>query len=506
MSRLLALEWDAKEARVVVGRKRGTAIVVEQAFAAPLPQRAEGSTADADVGGAIAKALAEHGLQRVESLVAVGRASIELRFLSTPPVPVEELPDLVRFQALKQFTTLGDDWPLDFVPLGPTADGGTNVLAAAISTDLVEQIKKTCTAANITVSRLVLRPFAAAALVKDQLDDGKCRMIVDLLQDEADLTVLIGSQVIFPRTVRLPSVPEAEALARALLNEGRRTMIAAQNQLGGRRVEEVVIFGDGQHHSTLKSLLEKELQLTVRLIDPFEKIECTAEAKAARPEFPGTFAPLLGMLLDEATSRPPVIDFLHTRKRPPPPNKRQTYLLAGALAATLLMAIGFYVQMQIWSLDDEISRLTGEKNRQQKTIAESAPPLAHAFALETYSAGDIVWLDELSRTSTRFPPPQSARVDELTATVQQKGGANLKLIGVADQAGTILQIERKLNDEKHSVVGDGGQEDKALLAKGLPAWRFDEQVAIKSPSGAPTPVPPQPRSRAAAAAKTGGAK
>ena len=77
-------------------------------------------------------------------------------------------------------------------------------------------------------------------------------------------------------------------------------MIAAQNQLGGRRVEEVVIFGDGQHHSTLKSLLEKELQLTVRLIDPFEKIECTAEAKAARPEFPGTFAPLLGMLLDEA--------------------------------------------------------------------------------------------------------------------------------------------------------------------------------------------------------------
>ena len=47
-------------------------------------------------------------------------------------------------------------------------------------------------------------------------------------------------------------------------------MIAAQNQLGGRRVEEVVIFGDGQHHSTLKSLLEKELQLTVRLIDPFK--------------------------------------------------------------------------------------------------------------------------------------------------------------------------------------------------------------------------------------------
>ncbi|HZN32504.1 MAG TPA: hypothetical protein VFB80_01750, partial [Pirellulaceae bacterium] len=146
MSRLVALEWDAKEARVVVGRKRGTALVVEQAFAAPLPQKAEGSAAEADIGGAIAKALSERGLSRVEALVAVGRASIELKFLSTPPVPPEELPELVRFQALRQFTSLGDDWPLDFVPLGPTADGGTNVLAAAISADLVGQMKKTCSA------------------------------------------------------------------------------------------------------------------------------------------------------------------------------------------------------------------------------------------------------------------------------------------------------------------------------------------------------------------------
>src|SRR6187200_3626317 len=270
MSRLIALEWDAKEARVAIGRKRGTSgVVVEQAFAVPLPQRDEGSTAEPDVGGILAKALAEHGLARSEAMVAVGRANIELRFLSTPPVPQDELPEVVRFQAMRQFTTLGDDWPLDFVPLGPNADGGMNVLAAAIAPDLLQQIRKDCSAAGVTVNRLVLRPFAAATLLKSQADDGKCRMIVDLLRDEADLTVLIGSQVIFPRTVRLPTVHEAEVLARTLLAEGRRTMIAAQNQLGGRRVEEVVIFGDGQHHSTLKTFLEKELTLPVRLVDPF---------------------------------------------------------------------------------------------------------------------------------------------------------------------------------------------------------------------------------------------
>src|SRR5262249_47469866 len=186
-----------------------------------------------DVGADLTRALTEHGVARSEALVAVGRANIELRFLSTPPVPEEELPDVVRFQAVRQFTTLGDDWPLDFVPLAPNADGGMNVLAAAIAPDLLKQIQKDCATAGITIGQLVLRPFAAAALLKGAAEDGKCRMIVDLLRDEADLTVLIGSQVIFPRTVRLPTVAEGEVLARALVAEGRRTMIAAQNQLGG---------------------------------------------------------------------------------------------------------------------------------------------------------------------------------------------------------------------------------------------------------------------------------
>src|SRR6185295_11066929 len=170
MSRLIAIEWDAKEARVAIGRKRGgSGVVIDQAFAVALPQRDEGSTAEPDVGGVLAKALADHGMARSEALVAVGRANIELRFLSTPPVPEEELPDVVRFQAVRSFTTFGDEWPLDFVPLEPNADGGMNVLAAAIAPDLLEQIRKDCTAAGITLSRLVLRPFAAAALLREQL-------------------------------------------------------------------------------------------------------------------------------------------------------------------------------------------------------------------------------------------------------------------------------------------------------------------------------------------------
>jgi Tfp pilus assembly PilM family ATPase len=485
MSRLVAIEWDAKEARVVIGRKRASSVAVDHALAVPLPAREEGPTAEPDVGSVLARALAEQGVARTDALVAVGRASIELKFLSTPPVPDEELPDVVRFQAVRQFTTLGDDWPLDFVPLAPNADGGMNVLAAAIAPDLLEQIHKACAAANITVSRLVLRPFAAASLLKDQLGDGKCRMIVDLLRDEADLTVLIGSQVIFPRTVRLPLVAEAEVLGRTLLAEGRRTMIAAQNQLGGRRVEEVVIFGDSGHHTALRQLLEKELSLTVRLVDPFEHVEW-GDTRAPRPEYPGTFAPLLGMLLDEAAGVTPVIDFLHTRKKPAAPDQRRKYAYIGAaIAAVLLLAFGI-MQWRLWTLDHEINNLRIASFKQEKAAKDSVKPIKDADTLDAFAAGDVTWLDELARLSAKLPPPEAAQVEDFSAQVQGKGGGGfIKFSGRVDAALRVEELEYKLRDKQHVVTGKGTEQD---VNRSELQWSFDDSITILPVADRPTPA------------------
>jgi Tfp pilus assembly PilM family ATPase len=493
MSRLIAIEWDAKEARVAIGRGRAGGVIVDQAFAVPLPQREEGSTAEPDVGAILAKALAEHGVSRSEALVAVGRANIELRFLSTPPVPAEELPEVVRFQAVRSFTTFGEEWPLDFVPLETNADGGMNVLAAAIAPDLLEHIRKDCSAAGITISRLVLRPFAAAALLKDQLNDGKCRMIVDLLRDDADLTVLIGSQVIFPRTVRLPLVNEADVLARTLLAEGRRTMIAAQNQLGGRRVEEVIIFGDGLHHTTLKQLLEKELSLPVQLIDPLERVEW-ADSRVKKPEFPGTFAPLLGMMLDEATAALPLIDFLHPRKKKPPPDYRRKYgYAAAAVAAIALLGLGL-MQWRLWSLDSEIIALRAAHNKVSKLAKDSAKPIADAGKLDDFAAGDVNWLDELVLVSQKLPPPEAAMVSKIAMQTQSKGaGGLMKLTGHVDKSDRVGEIEEHLRDKQHTARGRGTGEDPNR--EDLP-WAFEETVTVAQP---PEPAPATPATQKAPA-------
>jgi Tfp pilus assembly PilM family ATPase len=479
MPRLLALEWDAKEARVVIARTRGHVVGVEQALSIPLPQREGATPTEAEVGPALAKALAEFGVARTETLVAVGRSSIELKFLSTPPAPPEELPELVRFQALRQFTSLGDDWPLDFVPLSPSSDGGSNVLAAAIAPELVQQIRQTATAANLHLKRLVLRPFAAASLLKAEAADGKCRMVVDLLKDDADLTVLIGEQVIFPRTVRLPATEDAEVLARALLGEGRRTIIAAQNQLGGRRVEEVVIFGDGEHHSTVKQVLEKDLSMPVKLADPFDHVEWAEGSRARKPDFPGTFAPLLGMLLEEAAGTAPEIDFLHPRKKPPPPSQKRN-LIAAAAAIAAVVLIGLVgIWWQLSSLDAQIRTLQTQRTNQEKLSKQGAKPREDVAKVDRFTRSDVTWLDELAIISQKFPAPGTLLVEDVTANYEPKGGGRLTVSGVVDQDSRIREMEDKVRDPAHSIGGTGADFDPE--AAGSLKWRFKETVTVHLP-------------------------
>src|SRR6185295_3526420 len=98
--RLLALEWDAREARAVVALKKGNHVEILHALAIDLrPRDAAQAAVKVNIGERIGAALKVRHIGQCETLVAVGRASTELRKLSVPPAPAAELPDLVRFQA-----------------------------------------------------------------------------------------------------------------------------------------------------------------------------------------------------------------------------------------------------------------------------------------------------------------------------------------------------------------------------------------------------------------------
>lgn len=486
MPRLLAIEWDNREARIAVARTRGADAVVEHAFSVDLAPRDPDETgASVNVGERIAAALAARRVGRCEALAAVGRSSIELRRLTLPPAPPDEIPDIVRFQAMRDFAGLGEDWPLDYVPLdgapaesGDAAGGATSVLAAVIAPKVVAQIRETCETAGLDMQRLVLRPFAAASLLRRVRPSGECRMLVDLLGDEADLTVLIGPNVVFVRTVRLPAV-EDEAQLRALLGEARRTVAAAQNQLGGQRVDRIVLCGERSRLQAIESVAQEQLSIPVESFDPFSAVETDGDLKQGLPDRPGRFVPLLGMLLDEAAQARHDIDFLNPRRRPTPPSQRRKYALLGSAAAAVVLAGVFLVWRQQATLDQEINTLKQEVANLDQKVAKMSELQAKTAEIDAFVQSDVTWLDELKAVSQKLPPGEQVLLSRLRAMPSPDGGGQLILDGYAQTSSDITNMVRALQHEGREVSGKGGQENEQRSDY---PWRFDNtSVRIPAP-------------------------
>lgn len=479
MARLLALEWGLREARVAVARTQGGGLVVEHAFAVDLGARDPGQTfSDESIAGKLAEALAARGIGRSETLVAVGRASIELRQLTLPPSPFEELPDLVRFQALREFTTIGEDWPIDFVHLETSEDDTFSVLAAAISPEMVSQIASTCQdVVSSSPKRLVLRPFAAASLLRrhDRGTKQPCRLMVDLLADEADLTVLLDESVVLIRTVRLAIGDDGAVHSKALLGEIRRTIASAQNQLRGLRVEKVILCGDETDQRALKQGIETGLSLAVELFDPFEDIQLDSALSTNRPRHAGRFAPLLGMLMDEAAGATHAIDFLHPRKRQEAPSqtKRTALIGVGVAAALLLIAVGIYFKLS--SLDKELRLLKAQAEATKEEVATANTNIAHANSVEQFLASDITWLDELYALATRLPPPEDAIFTQLSMSTRPIRGAQIVLDGYTREAEQLSELRDSIRVDDRSVSSTGTSDDAKRKDYN---WRFKETLAL----------------------------
>lgn len=462
MPRLLAIEWNDVEARLAVASRHGDQVVIEHAFAVPVRATtlADGQTAP-DVVGSLAGVLAERGIGRLDTLVSVGRSNIELRQVSVPPAPDDEMPDLVRFQSMKEFTGLQEDWPLDFVAIDEAADQGRRVLAAAMDPAVARQIQQTCQAAGLKLRRMLLRPCAAASLLQRRAGAqvSQVRLLVDLLGDEADLTVMIGAKVVFLRTTRLPGDPLSEpGAAQALVGEMRRTVAAAQNQLDSRRVEGIVLCGAGPQHVALAKSFAHHMEVPAEVFDPFAGLKIEGDLKRGLPDHPGRFAPLLGMLWDELTGTSHAIDFLHPRRRREPISQRRIYVRAG-LAATIVLLLGVSV---IWvktdNLDAEIQQLERQSQEYDSQLTAITKTEQTVAEMEKWQAGEVVWLEELRWLSDKFPTAQDAMLTQFQGSAGQKG-TEAALEGVARSVDTVNSLEQSLCDKRHRVVGKDKTED-----------------------------------------------
>ncbi len=475
MARVLAVEWDRHEARYVLAATRGGKVKVDAVEAMPLVDVAEGGAEPRpDLSGSLAAALTETKAGHVAALVGVERSSIELLHFTLPPAKDHELPELVLNQAMRESQSISEQSIVDFFAVDDDPAAPRSVIAAAISPDELARIQQTCSAAGLKPARLLLRPFASASLfvrAAAPTEDGY--LLVNRFTDEADLTIVVDGKPVFFRTVRLPEgTGEAEAAGRLLAEINRTLAAAPPTHLGGEAVECVYLFGRADDHEELIAEIGEDLDLPTEIFDPFEALGVAEELV---PEDSGRFAPLLGMLLDEAAGAH-AVDFLHPRKRPQPINRARIAMIAAGVLGAVILAVAF----NTWSTWSEINTDNETLAQQIRELNETAKKAAAQNklinAVAEWRGRDVIWLDELRDLSLRFPSSRDVVVLRMSmSTSSQSGRGAIDLEGLVRDPRIVFNIEGKVRDDYRQVRSKRVQERKAEKDY---TWLFETSMAV----------------------------
>jgi hypothetical protein len=466
MVKKLAIDWDETELRLVAAQCSGGAVKVIDAAVIPVE--------DSNVAKTLRSAIQNRGLENTETLIAIGRGKAELRELQLPPVPDEELPDMVRFQAIRSFASAGDSATVDYLVTGRN-DSGIELIAAAVGPETLTEIRETCAAADLTTKRVSLRPLAAAALyLMNQDSSGSSdTVLIDLLANDAEIVVAREGRVIFVRTVRMPAIEAARG--KALGGELRRSLVACGSS---GSLERVVLWGRESVHADDVLMLAEASNSQVDVLDPFDFVDADRKVKSKLPEHVGRLAPLVGLLAADEQNPERLVDFLNPRQRiEETTSPYRTAVMAGIpIAAAVLL--GFLLYSQLKGLDNQIAELTTANAKMKPGVDSAMTSIGRTNTIDEFLDGDVNWLDEIRRLATSMPPSDKLIVRTISGTSGARaGGGTLKVIGAVTNPDVIDQFEESLRDESHRVAGDGANEQKTEDAY---RWGFDESITVNA--------------------------
>ncbi len=499
MPQFLAIEWSAAECRAAVASIKGRQVVIEHAFAFP---RTADETPEG-LGARLAQELDARGCGRPEAMVSVGRTRIELRQFTVPPAEEDDLPNLVRFQAAREFNELDDRWRLDFLPIDTVGEGPKPVLATAIAPSEIAQIEKVCEKAGLILRRVLLRPCEAASLLTASQSaasgGGKLpQLIIELFAEEADLTVIQGGKTVFLRTTRFaggrPAVP-------ALVAEIRLTLAAARNQLvtetgDSAKIHSLVLFGQDPIDVQLAESVKTESGLPVALVNPFAGLKTSPALAAAMPAHSDRYAPLLGMLQAELRNTRHAIDFINPRRRPPPVSRRNLWISLGAAAAVLVIAYIIWGRVDHYLLASDVDEKRNSVKEIQDWLDKGKKGRTITAEIRKWVDQDSVWLDEMSGLSRGMPDARDAMLGEFTASSGARG-SQMDIKGWTRTYDNIAAMEKGVRPLAGNMNTKDSHEDTTDARY---KWRFDASIVVeKEPGKVPAKAQPADSAKPSAA-------
>ena len=414
MSRFLAVDWDGVEVRFVFGNQNQEKLSVLKIGSEPISREDTESTSGlpANLAAALQRLPQTHKVPLAKTFFAVGGSCAEVMYFTLPPSKEEEIPELLKNQAIRDMPNFSETYAIDFLPLGEASTGPRKVLAVAQSQTELKAIQNVGKVARCKPQKIEYRGAATAAFVLGSgllEENAPPTLVANLLADELDLVVLKDQKIVYLRSIKLPGLEDPKQLEEKVFQEITRTCAVGLQDESDELIQSVLFLsGEGESATLLEQLRGHSLE--VRSVDPLE----TARVQVAqKPQFPGRYTALLGMMLVEASGKKPAIDLLHPKSKPQPPNYAGITLLSVLLFGLILGGLYYWNKTQLKIME---ARLDDAKKKYEELFADHnqwASPYGVLFNASTFDTRDAVWLDTLRDIAPHFPGQQDMTVTQM---------------------------------------------------------------------------------------------
>ena len=459
--------------------------------------------------------ISQYRLAKADTIVVLNRSDVEVRPMVFPPVPAEELPDLVKFQASREFNNYDPNAPVDFFVTSKLEDVSRSTLFPAIkSTDSVaasdgapkhilastlrlntfQKIKAFCDEHNLVLRHIILRPCAAASLWRfsGSASPNRSTLLVELDKFEASQTVVFQGEPVFmrsPKITRPHDVSVPDFVAR-ILAELKRTRIAVRNEIQGIDVDEVVLCGSGMTFDSLAEQLTKGLEKPVRLFDPMKGL--TIKAKDADEQY----AALFGAIQQIVRREPFQIDFCNPKKRAEDISKRNIF--TGVTAAVMFLVLGLfgYILHSRITLDNENKFLAAQFANMEKASGPIVENKKQLDEIDKWLADDIDWFEQLAWLSQNALPSQDMMIRELNFASSPTTGRTVGFLALLRNQSQVSPMVESFRDTNHIPQAGGiGPEsgNPRYLYNSRMVIRLSRDAALAAPPALVEPTEPTPR-------------
>ena len=445
MADYLAINWDKSKLTGIEAHVGVASVSIKRTFEITWPEQHRPAQDPVSAGSWLKNELHHLGVSAKQVLISFPRHDSTVRLIEIPDVPLDEIPEIVRFQtATKSSVPLGQ-LMLDYL-LMPVQEGKTTreVLVVSIGKDLHDKALKTFQSMGLEVASTGLSSVSAAEWVAHTTtgDLESPTLILNPTDGYLEMSLIQARRLLFTNSVPVP-VSDGDVSNQTIQTELKRFLMARSAQLAGQSIRAITLIGDEAQQQLLMQGLQEQYQCPVEVLNPLASV-ATAENSETSP-LPGTVAGPLGLVSARQHKRLETVDFLHPHKAEEKPDRRklQIALGVGGLALIVLTAL-FLTHQRVTELEEEIAGRQKVQRDLDELLKRGQPTLESVALIQEWETSNSPTLKVFQELERVLPGTDRIYLSELS--VSRSSGQSLSRLRTTGNAKDDLDV-RDLNQQ-----------------------------------------------------------